>query len=190
MRKRGRPPADPEAIRTAASELFLQKGFGATTIHDIAVRAGVSTRTVYRYFESKADLAIAETAAQLALLEETVRSWPPQEPLGKAIENIAVAFATYLQNHPTYPICRPQYTDDPLFNRRRIEIVYAEAPFTVAKEFAARDGLRKPTSQHLLAARILLAILDQAVAEWVEAPTESLPDKVSALVANLAQILR
>jgi AcrR family transcriptional regulator len=43
-------------IREAASALFVEHGYVATTIRDIASAAGVGERTVYAAFPSKADL--------------------------------------------------------------------------------------------------------------------------------------
>jgi AcrR family transcriptional regulator len=46
-------------IRQAARELFGRQGFAATTIADIAARAGVSAATVYATYESKAGIVSA-----------------------------------------------------------------------------------------------------------------------------------
>ncbi|QUW19400.1 TetR/AcrR family transcriptional regulator [Agrococcus sp. Marseille-Q4369] len=52
----GRPPASSSAtIHEAALELFLERGYGAVSVDDIARRAGVSRGTVFSYCESKAD---------------------------------------------------------------------------------------------------------------------------------------
>jgi AcrR family transcriptional regulator len=44
------------AIVTAALALFRERGYDATTMRDIAARAGVSTGNAYYYFSSKEDL--------------------------------------------------------------------------------------------------------------------------------------
>lgn len=46
-------------ILEAAAELFLEKGFDATTIDDVAARAGASKPTVYRHFDDKETLYAA-----------------------------------------------------------------------------------------------------------------------------------
>lgn len=53
---RRRKEARPSELIAAALELFVEKGFAATRLDDVAKRAGVSKGTVYLYFESKEDL--------------------------------------------------------------------------------------------------------------------------------------
>jgi len=60
-RPRGRPPmrSDEETSRVlveAAAAEFETKGYAATCMADVAQRAGVSTKTVYRLIPNKADL--------------------------------------------------------------------------------------------------------------------------------------
>lgn len=50
---RRRAEARPDEVLDAALELFIEKGFAATRVEDIASRAGVSKGTVYLYFPSK-----------------------------------------------------------------------------------------------------------------------------------------
>ena len=51
-----RKEARPGEIAEAALELFVEKGFAATKLDEVAQRAGVSKGTVYLYFKSKEDL--------------------------------------------------------------------------------------------------------------------------------------
>lgn len=45
-------------ILTAALKLFCEKGIEDTSIEDVAKEAGVGPATIYRYFETKAELAV------------------------------------------------------------------------------------------------------------------------------------
>jgi TetR/AcrR family transcriptional regulator, regulator of autoinduction and epiphytic fitness len=67
----------------AARELFLQRGYGATTIGDIAESADVSVQSVYAAFESKAGILsrVVETAISGG------EAAPPvlEQPAGRAI---------------------------------------------------------------------------------------------------------
>ncbi len=50
---RRRAEARPDEVLDAALELFIEKGFAATRVEDIARRAGLSKGAVYLYFPSK-----------------------------------------------------------------------------------------------------------------------------------------
>ena len=51
--RRRRKEARPSELTAAALELFVEKGFAATRLDDVAAHAGVSKGTLYLYFDSK-----------------------------------------------------------------------------------------------------------------------------------------
>lgn len=53
---RQRNESIPSDLTAAALDLFVEKGYAATRLDDVAARAGVSKGTVYLYFKSKEDL--------------------------------------------------------------------------------------------------------------------------------------
>ena len=53
---RRRKECRPAQLLAAALDLFVEKGFAATRLDDVAARAGVSKGTVYLYFPSKDEL--------------------------------------------------------------------------------------------------------------------------------------
>jgi AcrR family transcriptional regulator len=64
--KRGRPPgrtaegeATRQALYTTAIRLIGERGYEATTLRDVARRAGVSAGLLYRYFPSKRSVVLA-----------------------------------------------------------------------------------------------------------------------------------
>lgn len=59
-----RPEDRPQELADAALELFVEKGFAATRLEDVAARAGVSKGTLYLYFDGKEALfkAVIESA--------------------------------------------------------------------------------------------------------------------------------
>ena len=60
-------------ILEAAREIFFRDGFMAANLDHVAHRAGVAKGTLYRYFESKADLYVAVLGADGAIFEQKMR---------------------------------------------------------------------------------------------------------------------
>jgi AcrR family transcriptional regulator len=92
--RRRRKETRPQELLDAALALFVERGFAATRIEEVAQRAGVSKGTLYLYYPSKEDLfkavvrqslasPIAEglemarqyTGISSALLSELMHSW-------------------------------------------------------------------------------------------------------------------
>ena len=103
----GRPKASSrETLAEAACELFLERGYDATSVADITQRAGVSRSSFFNYFASKSDVLwsgldarIAQASDALAaldrdgdadrvrgILREIVRDFAP-DPLALALRN-------------------------------------------------------------------------------------------------------
>ena len=55
-RRARRKESRPSELLQAALELFIERGFAATRLEDVASRAGVSKGTLYLYFRSKDEL--------------------------------------------------------------------------------------------------------------------------------------
>jgi AcrR family transcriptional regulator len=76
-RWRRRKEARPQEIVSAALHMFVERGFAATRLEDVARRAGVTKGTVYLYFEDKHALfrAVVQQAVvpEIQRMEELVR---------------------------------------------------------------------------------------------------------------------
>ncbi|GAA1469616.1 TetR family transcriptional regulator [Microbacterium thalassium] len=96
----GRPKASSrETLAEAACELFLEKGFEATSIVDITGRAGVSRSSFFNYFASKSDILWAGFDERLEQLTErlgasgTAEDGDPAAAVHGAVVAIADGFA-------------------------------------------------------------------------------------------------
>lgn len=87
---RERVEATRHELVTAAVHAFRVRGYAATKISTVAAIAGVSPRTVYRYFGSKSELfaAATEEAAAKFLNElfENVHNLPLRDAIIEAVE--------------------------------------------------------------------------------------------------------
>ena len=97
-RWRRRKQARPQEILDAALACFAEKGFAATRMDDIAIRAGVTKGTIYLYFENKdavfKALVRESIGAQLANVLENVRAYEgPSRELLRLILTVLGQFA-------------------------------------------------------------------------------------------------
>jgi AcrR family transcriptional regulator len=85
--ERGRPKTSSiTALEDAATELFLEQGYRATTIDDIAKRAGISRATFFNYCQTKADVLWVDVDRALDEAERLrERSVPLLEALSWAV---------------------------------------------------------------------------------------------------------
>src|SRR3712207_6450487 len=102
--------AETEArLVEAATELFAERGYVATTLADIADRAGLAARTVYLRFATKAELlrrcigaAIVGDAAPVPLAE---RNWMAATMTAPTLEDRSEEHTSELQSRQ-YLVCR------------------------------------------------------------------------------------
>ncbi len=75
-----------ERIAEAALTLFLEHGFEATTVEEIATAADISPRSFFHYFPAKEDVVAAWQDTFGARLAAAVAARPAGEPLARVIE--------------------------------------------------------------------------------------------------------
>ena len=83
-----------QAIQTAALELFAERGYGDTTINDIAERADVAPRTVTVHFPAKEELLFDADPFTLDSLSERLATRPPHESALEALRDWMAATMT------------------------------------------------------------------------------------------------
>jgi mycofactocin system transcriptional regulator len=94
--RRGRPPGTSRReLEVIALRLFTRQGFDATTIEQIAAAAGVSKRTFFRYFSSKADVLWSEFDREVEHIRAELAGIPPAVPMMRAIRRAVVAANHY-----------------------------------------------------------------------------------------------
>jgi TetR/AcrR family transcriptional regulator, regulator of mycofactocin system len=94
--RRGRPPAtSPRELELAALHLFTEHGFEQTTVEQIAAEAGVSSRTFFRYFDSKAAVLWHAFDAEVSALRAALAAIPDSVPVLEAIRRAVVSVNRY-----------------------------------------------------------------------------------------------
>ena len=111
-RPRGRPPVrcDEETCRLlikVAGEEFEAKGYAGTCMTDVAQRAGMSTKTIYRHIPNKADLlarVVSDRIGQFML--EVDADALDALPFSEALERMLLAYGTLTLSERTIAMHR------------------------------------------------------------------------------------
>ena len=94
--RRGRPPSTSRReLRLIALRLFAEHGFDATTIEQVAAAAGVSERTFFRYFTTKASVLWSEFETEVETIRAALGSVTDDVPMMDAIRGAVVAANHY-----------------------------------------------------------------------------------------------
>jgi AcrR family transcriptional regulator len=178
-----------ERLTRMAMALFLERGFEATTLDDIAAAADISRRSFFHYFASKEDVVFAWQEESTAALIAAVATRPADESMLTAAENAILAMVRQFKPGEAIAIARLK-RDNPALQARdqvkyeKLERALAEAlgkraghkpekldarlvamiatgAMRIGGEFWAAEGAReKPEAQAKLTFAAIRAILD------------------------------
>src|SRR5271156_4438637 len=85
----------PQHITDVAIELFTARGFAEVSVDDVAQAAGISRRTLFRYYASKNAILWGDFDTHLAHLEDLLDAVDPRVRLSAALRGALLAFNTF-----------------------------------------------------------------------------------------------
>lgn len=89
-------PNARQRLERAALALFAEHGYDATTVAEIADRAGLTKSTFFRHFADKREVLFGGQEMLAELFSNAIRTAPPSattaDCLAAALESVAVAF--------------------------------------------------------------------------------------------------
>ncbi|WP_313673382.1 mycofactocin system transcriptional regulator [Mycolicibacterium sp.] len=85
----------PEQIADIALDLFVAYGFGEVSVDDVALGAGISRRTLFRYYASKNAIPWGDFDAHLRHFTALLDGTDPDLPLGTALRSALLDFNTF-----------------------------------------------------------------------------------------------
>ncbi|WP_315835460.1 TetR family transcriptional regulator [Bradyrhizobium prioriisuperbiae] len=139
-----------ERISKAAMTLFLERGFEATTVDDIATLADVSKRGFFDYFPTKEDVVAAWQDEFSERLATAVAARPAKEPMTKVVEEALTATILGAVSPQSLAIGQLIHTTPAL--RARDQLKYAKLEQKLADALTARaKGKADPLRIRLLA---------------------------------------
>lgn len=175
------------AIWDAAMDLFAEKGFEQTTIDEIALAAGVSRRSFFRYFSSKNDLMGQGILTYSSALQDAIKACPRALPPLEVIHRTVLAVATAAARLPrTRKIVRLAL-ESPAAREAQLSR-WAELENAVASAFALR---RKgaPAETPRLCAGLTLSLLDTCFRSWTSQEGEDIALTVDRLFTQLTRLV-
>ena len=89
-----------ERIHTAASELFAERGYAATSIDQIAAAAGVTAPVIYDHAGSKRELYMDLLRAHAERLVAATTRVGPGVSMEQALRFNTAAFFAFVEEHP------------------------------------------------------------------------------------------
>lgn len=173
-----------ERLTRVAMALFLDRGFEATTLDDIAAAADVSRRSFFHYFGSKEDVVFAWQEDSIAALIAAIAARPANESMLAAAENAISAMVRQLEPGEALAMARLKRNNPAL--QARDQVKYEKLERAVA-EALRRRAVDKPDK---LQARLVAMIATGAMriggecwaAEGARAKPEALVKRMFAAI--------
>lgn len=171
-----------------ALRLFAERGFEATSVDDIAAAVGVGRRTLFRYFQSKNDIAWGDFGWVMGRLRTALEE-RDDEPAMEALRGAVVESNRYPDDQlPGLRIRMTLITGTPALQAHSA-LRYAEWRAVVAEWTAGRLGLEP---DDLIPAAISGAALGASMAaftRWVGHPEEDLEELLNEAYGVLGAAL-
>ncbi|MFE7659515.1 TetR/AcrR family transcriptional regulator [Streptomyces celluloflavus] len=179
-------PGARERLVVAAVDLFTEQGYDATTVAQIAERAGVTKSTFFRHFPDKRELLVAGQETLSRLLTEGIAEAP-----GRATPLEAVAAGLVRASSAMGPVNRelaPRVkaavaASAELQERDTLKTVSLAAAMTDA--LAAR-GLPDPTAA--LASELGVLAFKRGFAQWSEGDRDGKDELAGYVLASLDEL--
>jgi AcrR family transcriptional regulator len=170
-----------QAISDVATRLFLERGFDAVTVAEVAKAADVAVQTVFNHFPTKEDLFFDETGWWLGPAE-AIRTAPPEQNPIDTLEQqyLAVVRGRLANGHlETWrEFSRTMAESQALLARRRQ--IAEEMERTLAAALQERDPELEPLTARFVAAQFAAAqkVLEDELARIM--PADATSEQLSA----------
>lgn len=163
-----------ERIQTVALALFLDHGFEAVTLDQVAEAAGVSRRSLFHYFTSKEEMVLAAKVDIGPRLAEAVSRRPPDEPLLDMAEASLIDMARDFQGPQARALARLIAQTPAL--RVGDHAKYAAVEQTLAEALARRSRRDVQDPEIVAVAAAAIALMRQASEAWQASDDERGPE--------------
>jgi AcrR family transcriptional regulator len=178
-----------EVIGAAASRLFLDQGFQAATIDDIAEAAGIGRRTFFRYFETKEDVVLWKFDQFARHVVTLIAARPAREQALLALQRAMTEASEFYNQEPAQTLALLKLTEatPSLYAQQLVQQDRWKGWFAQALRKRTRASVRSLAPE--LVSAVGLEATAIAVRRWVNLPGSNLSDLIAASFAGLRKIL-
>ena len=167
--RRGRPPGtSARELEVISLRMFTEDGFEETTVERIAAAAGVSKRTFFRYFDSKADVLWHSFDGEVRALRSAFSAIQAEVPLMDAIRQAVVGVNRYRAEDVPELRTRMNLIGSVPALQASAAQHYDAWERTVIEFAAGRLGLPADSLYPLAIGRATLAVCRSAYERWAE----------------------
>ncbi|WP_027552231.1 TetR/AcrR family transcriptional regulator [Bradyrhizobium sp. Cp5.3] len=174
-----------ERLTRAAMAMFLERGFEATTIDDIAAAAEVSRRSFFHYFASKEDVVAAWQEDAATALVDAIIARPIEESMLTAAENAIAAVVKRVDPAEAAAMSRLK-RDNPALQARD-QLKYEKLERALAEGLARRSGRKSDRLKARLVAMIATGAMRVGGESWLG---EGAREKPEAFVKRTFDAIR
>ncbi|MEC4764511.1 mycofactocin system transcriptional regulator [Mycobacterium sherrisii] len=170
-----RRSTSPQHIADVAIELFTARGFAEVSVDDVAQAAGISRRTLFRYYASKNAIPWGEFDAHLAHLRELLDSVGAQVPLRTALRAALLSFNTFDDSETVRHRKRMRVILQTAELQAYSMTMYAGWREVIADFVARRSGAKTTDLAPQTVAWTMLAVALSAYEHWLRDESVPLP---------------
>lgn len=165
----------PDHITDVAIELFTARGFAEVSVDDVAQAAGISRRTLFRYYASKNAILWGDFDTHLAHLRELLDTVGPRVPLGEALRSALLAFNTFDDSETVQHRQRMRVILQTAELQAYSMTMYAGWREVIAEFVARRSGAKTTDLAPQTVAWTLLGVALSAYEHWLGDESVPLP---------------
>jgi AcrR family transcriptional regulator len=126
-------------IALAAETLFLERGYHATTINDIAQAVNMSPRSLFRYFPTKEDIMLEKLDKVLEEMVEALRQLPLDQTAWASLRRMLDGMTEHVNGTDAFAVAEP------------IKRIMLETPDMLARYLVKLNGFQNEVADVLRA---------------------------------------
>jgi len=136
-----------ERITQAGIRLFLDRGYEATTLDDIAAAAAISRRTFFHYFKSKDDILISLQSGMGTMIADAIRKAPLDKQPIEVVRDAVVEVCAAVPPDDMLAIDRLMRSSETVQTRKQASYVEHERVLLAALQERWPQSEREPALQ-------------------------------------------